>query len=390
MSWTRPADLRLQVQRLWDRGEMLRALATGESPFPRRLVLKTPTSSEMIDRFDDVRTWIAELLTVACCRVEMREFTHRMLGTNAVPQAVWIDHLDNALELLGKGREAARFQTLLDRARDEPALLTWAARKPLRALELADDWERLLAVVRWVRGHPRPGIYLRQVDIPGVNSKFIESRLGVLSELLGAVMPQSGFAGGGIARFTTRYGFRDKPVRIRLRELDANRRIIPGVSCADIELDADSFASLNVQFRQVFITENEINFLAFPPVPDSVVLFGAGYGWHAWAGARWLRLCPLIYWGDIDTHGFKILNQLRNHFPHVESLLMDRATLMAHELVWGAELNPVTHDLPNLTDAERALFDELRDNRIRPRLRLEQELVAFSWLQAALECKPQA
>jgi hypothetical protein len=53
-------------------------------------------------------------------------------------------------------------------------------------------------------------------------------------------------------------------------------------------------------------------------------------------------------------------------------------------------LNSVTHDLPNLTDAERALFDELRDNRIRPRLRLEQELVAFSWLQEALGCPPKA
>jgi hypothetical protein len=36
------------------------------------------------------------------------------------------------------------------------------------------------------------------------------------------------------------------------------------------------------------------------------------------------------------------------------------------------------------------LFDELRDHRIRPRLRLEQERVAFGWLQAALECRPKA
>lgn len=38
----------------------------------------------------------------------------------------------------------------------------------------------------------------------------------------------------------------------------------------------------------------------------------------------------------------------------------------------------VVHDLPRLTDAERALFDELRDNRIRKGLRLEQEACGLS------------
>ena len=55
MNWTRPNDLRVQVQKLWDRGELLAALVGGESTFPRRLVLKVPTSTEMTDRFDDVR-----------------------------------------------------------------------------------------------------------------------------------------------------------------------------------------------------------------------------------------------------------------------------------------------------------------------------------------------
>ena len=101
------------------------------------------------------------------------------------------------------------------------------------------------------------------------------------------------------------------------------------------------------------------------------MLFGAGYGWDAWVGAKWLRLCSLIYWGDIDTHGFKILNQLRGHFAHVESFKMDRGTLMAHESVWGSEFSQVVHDLDKLNDAEQALFDELRDNRIGPELRLD-------------------
>jgi hypothetical protein len=31
-------------------------------------------------------------------------------------------------------------------------------------------------VLRWFVANPRPGVYLRQLDIPGVDTKFIEVR----------------------------------------------------------------------------------------------------------------------------------------------------------------------------------------------------------------------
>ena len=40
MSWTTPADLRAQVQRLWDRGDLLRAAVTDTVLWPLRLNLK--------------------------------------------------------------------------------------------------------------------------------------------------------------------------------------------------------------------------------------------------------------------------------------------------------------------------------------------------------------
>jgi hypothetical protein len=119
-------------------------------------------------------------------------------------------------------------------------------------------------------------------------------------------------------------------------------------------------------------------------VAGSIVIFGSGYGWEALAQARWLAQCSIHYWGDIDTHGFAILDQLRAHLPHVESLLMNRATLMAHKALCGREETPVTHDLPRLTEQERDLFNDLRDNRIRPGLRLEQERIGFAFAEAAL------
>ena len=141
---------------------------------------------------------------------------------------------------------------------------------------------------------------------------------------------------------------------------------------------------LDLPVSRVFITENEVNFLAFPPVPHSMVIFGAGYGFEVLAGARWLQQREIYYWGDIDTHGFAILDQLRAQLPHVKSLLMDKATLLAHASQWGDEPQPLLRDLPRLTVEEHALFDELRDNRLRVGVRLEQERIGFGWLQQAL------
>ena len=387
MNWTRPPALIAQVQKLWDRGELLAPLVTGESLFPKRLTLKTPTSAEIADHFDEVRIWIAELRAISFCRVEMREFRHRIFGANAVPQAIWIDTDRDALALVGKQRAAARFAGVVEMTRNlEPRLLSWLAKRPLQTLELAEEWRRLLEIVAWIEKHPAPGVYLRQVDIPGVHTKFIEAHRGVLSELLDIVLPSEAIdaAATGVNRFAQRYGFRDKPILVRLRPLDLQSSILSCGLAQEITLDAESFVRLEPEVSRVFITENEINFLAFPRVKESLVIFGAGYGFEMLSKVTWLKRCRIHYWGDIDTHGFAILDQLRSHFDHVESFLMDRVTLLAFESQWGVEEKQTLRDLTRLNHEEKSLYDDLRDNRIRKQLRLEQEKIGFGWVESAL------
>jgi hypothetical protein len=385
--WTTPRQLQEQLNRLWDRGELLRGLAGGDALVPLRLTLKGPGSAELAVHFEAVRTWIARLNALPYVRIEWREFRHRVLGAQRVPQSVWVDTLDAAFAMIGRTQEAHQFGDLAAMTHSRrPALSAWVAKRPLVALKLANEWERLLAVVDWLSEHPRPGIYPRQVDIEGVHSKFMEDHRAVLTEMLDIALPTDSAdpAQSGISHFAARYGFLDKPVRIRFRVLDSRIELPPGLSCADITLDADSFSRLTAPIRRAFITENETNFLAFPPVAHSIVIFGSGYGWDALAKAQWLSQCALLYWGDIDTHGFAILDSLREHFGHVESLLMDKGTLLAHEKLWGSETNQVTRDLPRLTAPEQAVFNDLRDNRIRDNLRLEQEHLGFNWVQRAL------
>jgi hypothetical protein len=372
---------------MWDRGDLPRACLEGCDAWPLKLSLKTPAAADLSERFEAVREWVRSVTEIPRVRIEWREWTHRVQGRQRLPAAVFVDTPQDALAWIGKTVQAARLRSLWESTQaQQPALGAWLVKRPLQALELADRWPLLLSIVRWLQDHPGPGIYLRQVDVPGVDTKFIEANRNVLAELLDLALPPSSIdaSASGVAQFTRRYGFLDKPLRIRFRLLDAGLPALPECPSADITLDAASFARLAPPVQRVFITENETNFLAFPPAAASMVIFGAGYGWDALARASWLHRCDIRYWGDIDTHGFAILDQLRAYFPNAASFLMDRATLLAHADHWGQEPQPARHALGRLNAAESALYDDLRFERIGAGLRLEQERIGYRHVLAQL------
>lgn len=388
MNWTYPADIKSHVQKLWDRGTLLAVLARRESFAPLKVPLKGPTSSELSERFSDVRQWIGKLAgSENHYRIEWRQVNHRIIGSNEIPAEIWIDTLDDALALIHKESEAELFSDLLALTdQQQPELLPWLSKRPLRALELFAEWPRFLSLIAWLQQHPRPGIYLRQIDLPGIHTKWIEGLRGVLIELFDLALDSeqidSRFT--GVAGFCRRYGFLDKPSAVRFRLLDPSIPVLPVESDQDLTVTADVFARLDLPVRTVFMTENEINFLAFPAIPGALVIFGAGYGFDAIKDARWLHDRAFYYWGDLDTHGFAILNQLRGLFPHVQSFLMDEQTLLAHRSLWGREDRPETRPLTRLTDEENNVYDQLRQNLRGEQVRLEQERIGFGYVRQAL------
>lgn len=393
-NWTTPSDLRAALQPLWDQGALLRAELTGQALLPLQLRLKKPGSTALTAHFEQVRGWIRQLQDAeGPYRLEWREINHRQLGRNRVPDAVWVDSLDAALGWLGKRREAARFAELCEATLARFAdLRPWLERYPLRALEQADHWPRVLVVLDWFCSHPQCGLYLRQLDIPGVDTKFIEQRRGLLAELLDLILPAAAIepTATGVRGFSRRYGLREKPTRVRLRILDPALAI---AGLTDLELPVEQLATFTLAYQRAFVTENETNALAFPAYPGAILLFGQGYALDRLADLRWLHHRPLHYWGDIDTHGFAILDRLRAYFPHAQSLLMDRDTLLEHQRLWGQEPDDkrCVSTLTRLTAAERRLYDDLRHDRLQHgdgapalRVRLEQEHIRFGWLQSAL------
>ena len=385
-NWSTPADVRSIVRRRWERGHLLAEVAVPTERFPFRVALKRPTTAEIGSKFEAVRQWAADLGTVAHGRVEVRSINHRQIGANSVPVAIWFDTVDAAAGLLGKSRELERFRALVATTeRRHPELVQLLAASPHDCLAEIDAWPTLLDIVDWVRLHPRPGIYLRQVDIAGVHTKFIEQHTRLLAEMLDRILPQSAVdTNASKSDFIRRYGFRTRPRTIRFRSLDPTLRVVRTSIDHQYSLTAADFGLVEPPAR-VFVTENEINFLAFPNSPGAIVVFGAGSGFDHFALVSWLADVPVHYWGDIDTHGMAILDQLRGFVPHATSLMMDSDTLLAHRSFWGIENTPVRRDLPRLTDSERAVYDDLRDNRLQSNLRLEQERIRFGWVRACVE-----
>lgn len=392
-NWTRSKDIIARVQKYWDSGRLLAdRLDTCDSLFPLTLSLRKPGSRDLSEDFEAVRAWVGELSEQDGERrgygyqIEWRSVNHRTLGRNRLPRSVVVPSADDALRLIGKTKQAQAFDQLAVEVLEEfPNLREWLARRPLEALKRADEWPRLLAVLRYFRQNPRPGMYLRALDIAGVDTKFVQARRGLVGELLDQILPDHAIntSASGVRQFNARYGLANRPVLVRFRVLD---RALSFHGLTDLSVPAEEFDRLQLLVDDVFITENEVNGLAFPAHPRAIVIFGLGYGLERLAGIDWLRRSRCWYWGDIDTHGFAILNRLRHYLPEARSFLMDRATLDAHRDLWGQE--PEDHrfrgELSRLNHAEQSLYQALRDDLLAIRLRLEQEHVRFAWLEEFL------
>jgi hypothetical protein len=383
-AWTTPAELVTQVQRLWDRGEILRAGIQGEALFPKQLRLRRPTARDLGERFDEVRRWIRALEEGSREHgyvLEFDEVDHRQLGTNQVPGRVLMPTEAAALRIIGKTRAAERFRALREQTVAVlPALADWIGARPLKVLEHEAHWDGFVLVLQWFARRPRSGLYRRQLEIEGVDTKFIETHRQVLADLLELVLPAEDLEQG--SSFDRRFGLREKPALVRFRILDEAQHL-HGLS--DLSVPATELAKLELGVEDVIVTENEVNGLALLPRPRTLVVFGQGYALEKLGEIPWLATRRLFYWGDIDTHGFAMLDRFRGHFPRAQSLLMDRATFLTHRPMWVTEKTPSTESLTRLTEPENALHRELLRGTWGERLRLEQERIGFGWVREALE-----
>ncbi|WP_179167390.1 Wadjet anti-phage system protein JetD domain-containing protein [Streptomyces sp. 13-12-16] len=102
-------------------------------------------------------------------------------------------------------------------------------------------------------------------------------------------------------------------------------------------------------------------YLAFPDQPHSIGIHGGGCAVTQLSALPWLHDVRLVCWGDLDTHGFTILDRLRRVFPHTQSILMNRRILLEHRGQWAKEDVPAREHLGTLIPNEADVYDSLVD-----------------------------
>jgi hypothetical protein len=89
----------------------------------------------------------------------------------------------------------------------------------------------------------------------------------------------------------------------------------------------------------------------------------------------------VVYWGDLDSHGFGILNRLRAQQIRVETVLMDIATLEEFKDLWVHEPKPAVGTMQHLLPRELAVVEYLAAHG---NVRLEQERIDWMTAMGAL------
>jgi len=144
-------------------------------------------------------------------------------------------------------------------------------------------------------------------------------------------------------------------------------------------------AQLHIAPLHVLIVENLQTGLALQDLPGTIAFMGLGYSVDLLAQIPWLRDADRIYWGDIDTHGYAIVDRARACLGPVRTVLMDEPTSLSHRTLWTTEpARHGTNELPHLLPAEQAVYRALRQHAWGQAVRLEQERIGWAVAELAL------
>lgn len=367
-----PAELRARATKLVARDARSWA-ATGTEDPVLEIPLHPPTERDVLADLDAARDWVAAWHRAdrdADIEIVWAVRDWPRVGSQTVPERARVRGADAIARVAGAEVAwlllAARLGALrgvVGSGGDATAALRSNARV-VAALDDA-DFERLVHVLDWLRQHPVSGMRVRELPIRGIHTKWIEARRGLVETL-----HRVGTGASGL-------GLHESMPLVRMRFLD------PGpspVGLTDVTAPVDDLARLRFTPDRVFVFENLATVLAMPPATGAVVVHGGGHRVDLIARLPWAR--TVTYWGDLDSHGFAILHQLRAAGVRATSILMDAETLLAHRDLWVEDPRPNTGVFGRLTPAESRTLQLLS---AQGNVRLEQERIPWDYALERLE-----
>tara|TARA_B110001469_G_C9648769_1_gene329859 strand:+ start:12611 stop:13762 length:1152 start_codon:yes stop_codon:yes gene_type:complete len=365
--------------------EALRALILGEDSFPLPIPIAKPKTtadlSELRSTISLIRSQSREELGYGYS-VEWQTVKSRRYGESQFPGKLSFSTVEDYLRYVGAVKESEQILSNVDTICDRyPSARAWCAsnlnfmRKEQKALQ------HLLLVVNYLKVHPAPGVYARQLPVP-VPTKFIEQERGMLDSFVQNQLPYLYIQADGT--FEERVGILTKESLIEFRSLDPNVSSLPFRHAMATAREMAGQADLFDEYDTVLVVENHVSFLTVPDLPRTLAIMGNGFAVRRLSRIQWLSGKRLLYWGDIDLSGFSILATFRESYPDVRSIMMDHATFdhfTEYQQSHKAEQAISATQLALLGKDERTLVERLQANS---KIRLEQEHISFSYAKETI------
>lgn len=378
-----PEDIRTKAFRLYK--DILSSSVCSTPEFPIFISFGKVKAKDTLNNFSQIRDKIEVLVNESKenkgygYTVEFIQRNDQKIGIQRFPDKISFETLDDYLKFFRKENEYKRFLQVVQKLTDElPQLLTWAETHSMNILGNLGKWDDIIKVCKYFLANPQPNLYIREIPLD-ISTKFIEENKAIIKPLLDVLIED--YVNKDESYFNKRYNLKyDEPL-IRLRILDTKtaQNLFNGID--DISIPQSQFNQLDIPCNRVFVLENKtnvLNFLTLPSMKDSIAIFGKGFSVGALKSAEWLVGKQIIYWGDIDPHGFQILSQIRGYFPQTQSCMMDHATFREFEDLAVAGTCTNVTELEHLTPEEHLLFDHLCS--LEKNNRLEQEKIPHRYV----------
>jgi hypothetical protein len=379
-----PTEIKNQALKWWK--PLLQSYIREELFFPKRIDrIGKVKSSHVTARFELLQQEIEALYchsknqTGSGYVVQTAGRNFRRIGNHELPDAIIFETIDDYITFTGYKKEWNVFLTNYNNIKNSiPSLHDWVLQNCLWLTNKDINWNDVLKVCLYFIKTPRPHLYLRQLPIE-IHTKFIEENNALIQSLLDYLIPDH-IRSAAQKRFAERYFLKyDEPL-IRIRMLDIDLTCICNFS--DISIPLFDFEKLDIPARNILITENKMNFLTLPATPSTIAVWsGGGFNVSYLRNVVWLKERHILYWGDIDEHGFQILHQLRSYYPHTQSIMMDYKTFDHFSEFAVAGARNKSEKLSLLNDEERKLFKQLK---LVDKNRLEQEKISQVYVEEYL------
>jgi len=372
------------TQREWSNNVNLRRRLSGTRPFPLRISLKAPTAAQAAQDLEHFRYFIRSWKKFSLPHLlQWQQKQYRRLGEQQVPVALQLESMSQLIELLGSKAEVRkqRWDKLMRPILNVHTGLSQVLLKHLTTVEemTVNDTVLLAQLLPQLQQGLGRRNYLRALPIQGVDTKFVESYLVLIADLLDNLHGGAISEHGGLLQWLNCCEIPSGWLQVRPL-CPQSQKQLAGLPL--LQMDTRTLQKYPLPAARILIVENKQSGYALPELEDTIAVFGGGRN-TSWMQSEWLAQKQVAYWGDIDSWGLAMLSEARSWQHHLQALMMDEATLLQHQTHMINEKESYKPLPKHLNKTELQLFHRLRESYYG-KTRLEQERLASDYISQKL------